>query len=887
MDAAGPSSSLNRQDGHPDSHTNQEMDVIDPLSNLNIDPDNPAGLSLIQEHLLKRELVNLQIDAEVARLDDFKNIGRFGSPFIESKRVLSRTGRKASTAGQSMSVTYCDGYVDFPILRNMFVNCVKTFPFISAADEVNFWQGKVQPFIESFADKDISSTADREEATKRRRIGAKIKKLIFVYSSAGLRTTRPEERNVIVSSASQRGVQQIDPKQAVGETLVQTFVNGYDVTVEGVRCYKIRRGFLYEKKCEYIVRAQMEGAPAMYVARTYMDFKELDQKLHREFPGRGLPTLPSKNNSHSSVSTESDQEDGEFDDESDGSSRGHSRNSSDGSGSDAKRLVSKMFGLRAAASPPPPSVAKGFATLPQEKQRVTLRVYIKKLIAIPKVTKSSIFLEFLFKDRLRSLTPEEQEDIALRRKKDIQRISDQVRFFELAKLRARHLENHLTEFKRELLEKNGLVNVFGELREKTTVQELSPKFKNFIEWATIEFAATLYSIFIAHDNSPEIFSQVKRLHRLMPYTLLKGVLRYSNPVAVMKGITDLFLAQPFGKRSLMQNLLMVVLSDDIKAKEKEIAALKAKMDTRVVEVVVAYTDAEPEIKALVHSACEENGTDLALQIFQLANAHIVQVSSDVVTTVELWHADWELCNSGRANEAIDVDNADSYVQIKSLIGLIVRKRDKDMMHEFWAEGVTVQLLKELITVFYGPLIQVFKSANIHESVNDFEKFMDDLIKVVNKSESSGSFNDPNQQVQVFIDLCYRHRNSLIKFIHEMYVNDNGLLDGILRWMSDIIEFLRNGCKDPLNLIQVVDNAHRTGVANKDAIKAELDSIYSWLQAVKTWREEQIDRREQQGDNWEEAVPSGVITGKDFGLAHVSVFCFFFLFLFFFVSFCHN
>lgn len=865
--------------------THVEPQLSDTMQQLGINNDSTMSMSLIQEHLLKRELVSLQIDHEVVQLDDFKNIGNFGSPFIRSKRVASRsnTGSSRHNGGQSMSVTYSDGYREFPLLRNMFVKCVKTFPFISAADEVAFWQGKVQPFIESFADKDISSTADREEATKRQRIGAKFKKLIFVYSSSGLSTTRPEERHVVVSTASQRGVQQIDPRQVVGETLVQTFVNGYDVTVEGVRLLKVRRGFLYEKKSEYLIRAQMEGAPAVYVARTYADFKQLDQKLHKEFPGKGLPSLPSKNNSNTKVSLgmsddEANEDDSEVDDtNSDDGRRSHSRQSSDSS--DAKSLVSKMFkGFSGSSSPPTPIPDKGsVTTLPQEKQRVTLRVYIKKLVGIPKVTKSSLFLEFLFKDRLQSISPEEQEDIALRRKKDIQRIADQVKFFELAKERAKHLEKNLAEFKQELLNKDGLIKIFGELHDKATVEELTPKFQNFIEWATIEFAATLYSIFIAHDNSPEIYSQVKRLHHLMPYTLLKGILRYSNPVAVMKGITDLFLAQPFGKRSLMQNLLMVVLSDDIKAKEKEIEALKAQMDADIVRVVVEYTNTSTEIKTLVHESCDETGLDLGIQLFRLADRTFIPTPPEVLAKVELWHNDWVLCNAGRANEATDIENADNYMQIKTLIGFIVRKRDKDMMHEFWAEGVTVQLLKELITVFYGPLIQVFKSANIHESVNDFEKFMNDLLKTVKQSETSAAANDPNQQVQAFIDLCYRHRNSLIKFIHEMYANDNGLLDGILRWMSDIIDFLRNGCKQPLNLIKLVETANSSGMANAETIKAEVDSIYAWLQAVKEWREERVFAQEEGGENWEEALPSGVITGKDFGLSHVSrgcTFCFF-------------
>lgn len=42
--------------------------------------------------------------------------------------------------------------------------------------------------------------------------------------------------------------------------------------------------------------------------------------------------------------------------------------------------------------------------------------------------------------------------------------------------------------------------------------------------------------------------------------LMKGILRLSNPVGMIRGILDLFLAQPFGGRSLLQRYVPVALS---------------------------------------------------------------------------------------------------------------------------------------------------------------------------------------------------------------------------------------------------------------------------------------------------------------------------------------
>lgn len=65
-------------------------------------------------------------------------------------------------------------------------------------------------------------------------------------------------------------------------------------------------------------------------------------------------------------------------------------------------------------------------------------------------------------------------------------------------------------------------------------------------------ASTVFQLFVAADGASETFAQLKRVHGLMPYFMLKGILKISNPVAMIRGILDLFLARPFGGQSLLQ-----------------------------------------------------------------------------------------------------------------------------------------------------------------------------------------------------------------------------------------------------------------------------------------------------------------------------------------------
>lgn len=73
---------------------------------------------------------------------------------------------------------------------------------------------------------------------------------------------------------------------------------------------------------------------------------------------------------------------------------------------------------------------------------------------------------------------------------------------------------------------------------------------------------------MASDDASETFAGLKRIHGLMPYFMLKTALKITNPVGMIRSkcnkviiwplflhriaVLDLFLAQPFGGRSLLQ-----------------------------------------------------------------------------------------------------------------------------------------------------------------------------------------------------------------------------------------------------------------------------------------------------------------------------------------------
>lgn len=85
-----------------------------------------AQLMLTGKTDLKRELINGQVHKEIQELNTPTALQRFGAPFRSEYGEVSPVDS------------------ELPILRYIFVNHVRKFPFLDQAKEKEFWQDKLQ-----------------------------------------------------------------------------------------------------------------------------------------------------------------------------------------------------------------------------------------------------------------------------------------------------------------------------------------------------------------------------------------------------------------------------------------------------------------------------------------------------------------------------------------------------------------------------------------------------------------------------------------------------------------------------------------------------------------------------------------------------------------------
>ncbi|KAK6070047.1 PX domain-containing protein [Seiridium cupressi] len=802
----------------------------------------PPGQTLTgkQEHYLKRELISEQANWEISELNSPTALRRFGAPFRSEYGEVSPLDS------------------ELPILRYIFVRHVREFPFLDKAKEKEFWQDKLQVFLESFASKSISSSEDRLEETKRRKLAIKCRKMVELMMVSGIRTASGFEERIRFAELEIVDANAIDT--GVLHTLPEgNYVNGWDVNVAGVRLTTVKKRIRSHKHAEFILRVKRKGELEHFLGRRYGDFARLHKQLKIELPGKVLPPLPKKNKSNTTATGLFGRSGGDGD-ESDASSvssmstmppaeagglresmknltvRGHRRDLSTTSSRNASPRPS-TDGLK---SPVPPSPRLDTTLLWREGQRISLRAFLRYLLQNEQIVQTKAMQEFLTQAPI-TPTDDDVEDIMRRKAVDEKRIEEQKQFYEIARKRAAELDVYMEQFRQDIVERNGLTKLFQEIKEKETIQDLSMQYRKFAEWLRIEVAATVYHLFLAEDNSPELFAQAKRIHSLIPYTVLKNVIRLANPAAVMAGVLDLFLAQPFGSRSLMQRVFSAALNDGIRTFQKNIDAVAGKIgDDVFVNKMRAFIDSDEPIKVAIREEAAADDIDIIVAILRSELIEPPLVSSQVQRLYNAYVA------FNNAVENVDEEfkqGAQLFSYLKQLLKLLIRQRDKQMMLHMIEEPVTLQLLRDLFTIFYEPLVRVYKSANVYNSITDFSAFFDDMIQVVEKCREEDVSADPNQTVQAFIDLCARHEHNFYKFVHEVHTHDNGLFTQLMGWVEGILEFLRQGpAGGALDINALFEGGVGAGILDKEKAIAEINRLISWQEARKKWHQDKTRQK---------------------------------------------
>lgn len=99
----------------------------------------------------------------------------------------------------------------------------------------------------------------------------------------------------------------------------------------------------------------------------------------------------------------------------------------------------------------------------------------------------------------------------------------------------------------------------------------------------------------------------------------------------------------------------------------------------------------------------------------------------------------ETLNDSDDDDGPENDDAWLFEDLNILAKLYSRLRDKEQLIDLIFEGTTSDVLKDMFAIFYAPLAQVYKAANIADSLGDLQNFITDLIRTIESCETCGLF----------------------------------------------------------------------------------------------------------------------------------------------------
>ncbi|KAI8636666.1 hypothetical protein BD408DRAFT_425798 [Parasitella parasitica] len=668
---------------------------------------------------------------------------------------------------------------DYPFLQYLTQNFVLEFPLLRDGNEKGFFE-KLQTFLDEYSKLKLDTYAPKcSRDSQRRVLWYKVQKLLIISLCASIKTVQGNEESINLLPGGEPLVSQDDDEKLVSRLKLTSLeseesclewlgCNGLKLNVVTTRDVSevrtvrqhIHTEFLIET---YLVMADGGDVPPVYVARRHGQFRQLRDDLKKAFPTLELPSIPSK---------------------------AHDTNSAT-------------------------------QHLHREKDRIMLRSFLRRLSAETEVANSDIFRDFLMNDSFQ-LSADEQKDAAERLKMDENRINEERRFRAEVDKKIVELDGLLNMLKKQIMEPNGLLQVFEVIKKTETIDQLPHELRNAIEWGRINFAFVLHTQFVTSDRSVENVANLKRTHSLMPYRTIAQILKLSNPFSMVKGVLDLFLAQPFGGKSLFQRIMLTNMSEQSKELNKDIQDLEAKIsDPPLCQKIANAVQTE-----LPSGVTLGKTTPITETLELLKNSNI-----EPVLTPE------QIIKVAFANQPGKIEARVLVENLYKLWVLYARKQEQEVLMSLVFQGVTGEIIKDLFAIFYEPLAQVYKAANIGDTIGHVATFINDLIQVIDAMD----VQDVTNTAQPFIDLVQRHEDRFYQFVHNVHAQDQSkLFDNLLGYVDKLFSFVSNGIPTKIDLDQIVAQA---GIPSSEypALRNEIDQLCAYHRSRK---ERHLERKRQ-------------------------------------------
>jgi hypothetical protein len=162
-------------------------------------------------------------------------------------------------------------------------------------------------------------------------------------------------------------------------------------------------------------------------------------------------------------------------------------------------------------------------------------------------------------------------------------------------------------------------------------------------------------------------------------------MRFANPMALFPRILDIFMAQPFGNRSLLQHMFGMAIQEGVNNIQKSITILITQRihEPDLPQVIQKYVEADDIAKAEVKSLAFYEDIDIVYAIIKKSQdaewCTDISLSHDQMALADEAYASWRQAVEHIGSER--TAEAELYAHMKQLMKLYIRLRDKVKMLE--------------------------------------------------------------------------------------------------------------------------------------------------------------------------------------------------------------
>lgn len=533
---------------------------------------------------------------------------------------------------------------------------------------------------------------------------------------------------------------------------------------------------------------------------------------------------------------------------------------------------------------------------PREILRQSLRGFLKFVLYNKKCCTSTELKTFLTKTPI-ELTSKDIESIQQRINLDNLRTLQHYKFQSVLVEIVKVLEKDVEVFKTEIYN-GGFSYIFDRIKTHETLHELcgyesniesglwlknlsaesgsqeASPLRGFVRVILLEIASTQYELLIGSDSSNGTLKTIKSLHSVFPYRLIAGVLRFTNPLMMVKRMIDIFTYQMpnvtggvtdsvnaigngiggviqglglakwgtsekevpetskktnNGGRSLLQLIFSSMLGEDLRKSEKESVEIRDLLVSFnsshgneygegeiIMERIDKYFKSSDEIVLHIKDMSLKLGLDLPTTIMMPNNGlkDVDELGANTVNEILKGFSEFKRREvkevtkkeGDEENEPTSKEESTLYRLTKRYFYLQLRIYDKESLIELWNEPELMNVIKEVISIFLTPLIELFKKAEVYKYIPIFAKYMGELIELCEVySNDYGQFGR-SDIVGALVGLEEKYSEHVYKFVRDLYLNDlNGeeedkLFEGIVEWLNGVVKFLRFVKKERIDLM---------------------------------------------------------------------------------------